>query len=130
MDGVVAGGNSLPYRLRSLLGKAVRIALPRVDRDRDRVGKRAPARDPPTGIGATGGLLGLPEDRLPSLHLREDELGAGKTGPIEHEIDRRSPPATDADGRLFDEVSLGRPGLLEAVAVNARGGRPRLARLQ
>jgi hypothetical protein len=72
----------------------------------------------------------LPEDRLASLHLRKDELGTGKTGPVEHEIDRRSPPATDKDGRLLDDLSLGWPGLLEAVAVDARGNRPQLVRLQ
>jgi hypothetical protein len=72
----------------------------------------------------------LPEDRLLSLYLREDELGAGKTGPIEHEIDRRSPPGTEQDGRPLDDLSLGRPRLPEAVAVDAGGRRPRLARLQ
>jgi len=62
------------------------------------VGERAAAGDPAARVGGPGGLLGLPEDRLASLHLREDELGAGKTRPIEHEIDRRSPPATEEDG--------------------------------
>jgi hypothetical protein len=72
----------------------------------------------------------LPEDRLPSLHLREDKLGPGKTGPIEHEIDRRGPLATEKDRRLLDDLSLGWPSLLEAVAVDAGGRGPRLARLQ
>jgi hypothetical protein len=74
--------------------------------------------------------LRLPEDRLASFHLREDELGAGKAGPIEHEIDRSSPSAAEEDGGLIDDLSLGWPGLLDAVAVDARGCRPRLACLQ
>src|SRR6266540_7129625 len=51
-------------------------------------------------------------------------------GPIEDEIDRRSPPATEQDGRLLDDLGLGGPRLLEAVAVDAGGRRPGLARLQ
>ncbi len=121
---------SSPASFALLLVEAVGVALARVDRDRDRACKRAPARDPAAGAGATGGLLRLPEDRLAALHLREDKLGAGKPGPIEHEIDRRSPPAAEQDRRLLDDLSLFGPRLLEAVAVDARGRRPRLARLQ
>jgi|SRR6266516_2900081 len=84
----------------------------------------------PPGLAPRGGLLGLPEDRLPAFHLREDELGAGKAGTVEHEIDRRSPPAAEQDRNLLDDLSLGWPRLLEEVAVDARGRRPRLARLQ
>ena len=84
----------------------------------------------PPGLAAPRGLLRLPEDRLASLHLREDKLGAGKTGPIEHEIDRRSPSATEQDAGLLDDLGLGWPRLLEAVAVDAGGRRPGLARLQ
>jgi hypothetical protein len=72
----------------------------------------------------------LPEGRLASLHLREHELGASKPGPVEHEIDRCSPPVAEQDGNLLDDLGLGGPGLLEAVAVDAGGQRPRLARLQ
>src|SRR6266511_5111821 len=74
--------------------------------------------------------LPISEDRLASLHLGEDELGAGKAGTIEHEIDRCSPPAAEQDRRLLDDLDVLGPGLLEAVAVGARGRRPRLARLQ
>jgi hypothetical protein len=38
-------------------------------------------------VGGTGDLLGLPEDRLASLDLREDELGAGLSGTVENEVD-------------------------------------------
>jgi hypothetical protein len=86
--------------------------------------------DPAAGVGGAGGLLRLPEDRLAAFHPREDELGAGKARTVEHEIDRRSPSATEQDGGLLDDLSLGWPGLLEAVAVHTRGRRPRLARLQ
>jgi hypothetical protein len=51
----------------------------------------------PPGLAAPSGLLRLPEDRLAALHLREDELGAGTAGTIEHEIDRRSPPPAEED---------------------------------
>jgi hypothetical protein len=58
------------------------------------------------------------------------ELGAGKAATIEHEIDRCSAPAAEQDGGFVDDLGRGRPGCLEAVAVDARGRRPRLARLQ
>jgi hypothetical protein len=108
----------------------VKRYVPRVDRDRDRVGEGAPARDAAAGVGGPRRLLRLPEDRLAPLHLREDELGAGKAGTIEHEIDRRSPPSAQDDRGLLDDLRVLGPGLLEAVAVDARGRGPRLARLQ
>jgi hypothetical protein len=113
-----------------LRGEAVRVALAGVDHDRDRTHQRLPAGDPAAGIGAAGGLLRLPEDRLAALHLREHELGAGKPGAIEQQVDRRAPPSAQPDRRLFDDLSLGWPAALEAVAVHARGRRPRLPRLQ
>jgi len=84
----------------------------------------------PPGLALRAGLLGLPEDRLAALHLREHELGAGKPGTIEQQVDRRSPPSALPDRRLFDDLSVGRPAALEAVAVDARGRGPRLPRLQ
>src|SRR5712691_1324011 len=130
LDCVVARGNGLPHRLGSLLAEAVRVALPRVDRDRDRVGEGAPAGYPAAGIGGPRGLLRLPEDRLASLHLRENDLGAGTPRSVKDEVDRRSAPTAEQDRRLLDDLRVLGPGLLEAVAVDARGRRPRLPRLQ
>jgi hypothetical protein len=89
------------------------------------IGERAPAGDPAAGVGGGGGLLRLPEDRLAPLHLREDELGAGQPGTIEHQIDRRSPPAAQNDRGFVDGFGALWPGVLEAVAVHTGGGRPR-----
>jgi hypothetical protein len=83
----------------------------------------------PPGLAARA-FLRLPEDRFPSLHLREHELGASTTGTIEHEIDRCSAPAAEQDGNLLDDLSLGGPDRLDAVAVDTGGRRPRLPRLQ
>jgi hypothetical protein len=81
------------------------------------------------GRGA-GGLLRLPEDRLPALCRGEDELRAREPPAIEAEIDRRPAPLAEQDRRLLDDLRLGRPRLLEAVAVNARSRRPRRPRFQ
>jgi hypothetical protein len=51
-------------------------------------------------------------------------------GPVEDEIDRRSTTAADKDDGLIDDVCLVRPRFFEAMAVDARGRRPRRARLQ
>jgi hypothetical protein len=113
-----------------LLGEAVGVALAGIDGNRGRTCECPSARDPATRVSATGGLLGLPEDRLAALHLREDELRAGKARTVEHEIDRRAAPATRDDRCLLDELGLFGPGPLEAVAVDTRGRRPRLACFQ
>ena len=122
--GVVAGGNGRPRRVRAVLGEAVGVALSGVDRDRHRLGEAAPARDPAAGVRGAGSLLRLPEDRLPPLHLREDELRARKPGTVEDKIDRRPAPAAGEDRRLLDDVCVLGPWLLEAVAVDARCRRP------
>ena len=64
------------------------------------------------------------------LHLGEDELRARLPGSVEDEIDRRPTSAADDDERLVEDVCVLRPGLFEAMAVDARGRRPRRARLQ
>src|SRR6266545_5296403 len=129
-DRVVAGGNGCPDRFYRLLSEAVGVALTSVDGDRDRLGEGASAGDPAAGVGGTGGLLRLPEDRLAPLDLRQDELGAGTPGTVENEVDRRPAPAAEQDRRLLDDLGILWPCLLEAVTVDARGRRPQLARLQ
>src|SRR6266540_31850 len=129
-DRVVAGGNGCPDRFYRLLSEAVGVALAGIDGDRDRLGEGASAGDPAARVGGAGGLLGLPEDRLVPLHLREDELGAGKPGTVEHEVDRGPAPSAEPNRRLLDDPGVLRPWLLEAVTVDARGRRPQLARLQ
>jgi hypothetical protein len=113
-----------------LLGEAVGVAFTGVDGDRDRTRKGLSARDPAAGVGGAGGLLRLPEDRLATLDLGKDELGAGKPGTVEHQVDRRSAPAAEPDRCLLDDFRILRPCLLEEVAVDARGRRPRLPRFQ
>jgi hypothetical protein len=108
-----------------LLCEAVGVALAAVDGDRGRAGERSPAGDAAARVGGAGGLLGLPEDRLAAAHLGEDELAAGKPRPLEHEIDRRPAPAAEPHRRLLEDLGVVRPGLLEAVAVDARRRRPR-----
>ncbi len=94
------------------------------------LGEGASAGDPAAGVGGTGGLLRLPEDRLAPLDLREDELGAGTPGTVEHQVDCRPAPTAEQHRRLLDDLGLLRPRLLEAVTVDTRGRRPQLARLQ
>jgi hypothetical protein len=72
----------------------------------------------------------LPEDRLASLHLRENDLGTGTPRSVKDEVDRRSAPTAEQDRLLLDDLGILRPCFLEAVAVDARGRRPRLPRLQ
>jgi hypothetical protein len=62
--------------------------------------------------------------------LGEDKLGARLPGPVENEIDRRPTSAADDDKRLVDDFCVFRPSFFEAVAVDARGRRPRRPRLQ
>src|SRR2546422_413449 len=81
-------------------------------------------------VGRACGLLRLPEDRLASLHLGEDELGTRKPRPVEQQIDRRSAPSAETDRCLLDDLGVLRPCVLKAVAVDARGGGQALARLQ
>jgi len=113
-----------------LLGEAVGVALARIDRDRRRFGKNASARDAAAGVRRSRGLLRLPEDRFPSFDLGEDELRARLPRPVEDEIDRRPTSAADEHWRLVDDLYVFWPGLFEAVAVDARGRRPRRPRLQ
>src|SRR5262249_61678151 len=69
-------------------------------------------------------------DRLAPFHLGEDELRARLPRPVEDEIDRRATSAADEHWRLVDDLCVFWPGLFEAVAVDARGRRPRRPRLQ
>ena len=130
VDGVVAGGNGRARGAGALVGEAVGVALAGIDRDRHRLDQGASARDAAAGVGGPRGLLRLPEDRLTSPHFGEDELGARLPGPIEDEIDRRPTTAADKDDGLIDDVCVVRPRFFEAMAVDARGRRPRRARLQ
>src|SRR6266545_6962118 len=122
-DRVVAGGNGCPDRFYRLLSEAVGVALAGIDGDRDRLGEGASAGDPAARVGGAGGLLGLPEDRLAPLDLREDELGAGTLGG--GRARGRSPPR--ADGRAAPaSARRSRP----PAAMAARSGDSRRARSQ
>jgi hypothetical protein len=89
-----------------LLGKSERIALAGVDGNRDRLGEAAPARDPAAGVRCARGLLRLPEDRFPPLHLRENKLRARLPRAVEDEIDRRSPAPAQQHRRLLDDLGI------------------------
>jgi hypothetical protein len=130
VDGVIAGGDGRAHGAGALVGETVGIALAGIDRDRDRLGEGAPARDAAAGVGGRGGLLRLPEDRLPPFDLGEDELRACLPGPVEDEIDRRPTTAADEGERLVDDLCMFGPWFFEAVAVDARGRRPGRPRLQ
>src|SRR5439155_18398851 len=66
----------------------------------------------------------------PPLHLGEDKLRACEPGTIEDEVDRRPAAPAEKHRRLLDDLRILRPSLFETVAVDARGRRPWLARLQ
>jgi hypothetical protein len=107
-----------------LVGEPVGVALARVDGDRYRLGEGASAWEAAAGVGGPGGFWVCQEDRFTSFDFGEDELGACLPGPIEEEIDRRPTSAADEDECLVDDVWVVRPRFFEAVAVDARGGRP------
>ncbi len=130
VDCVVASGDGLAHRGGALLGEAVGVALAGIDRDRDRLGEGASARDAAARVGGPGGLLRLPEDRFASFDLGEDELGARLPGPVEDEIDRWPTLAADERGSLVDDLCVFWPWFFEAVAVDACGRRPGRPRLQ
>jgi len=54
----------------------------------------------------------------------------GEPGTVEHQVDRRSASAAKQRRCLLDDLGALGPCLLEAVAVDAPGRRPSLARLQ
>src|SRR6266540_4559102 len=84
----------------------------------------------PPRVGGPRRLLGLPEDGRAAPDLGEHELGASKARPVEHQVDRRTPPTTGEDRDLLQYVGLLRPVLLERVAVDAGAPRPGVADLQ
>ena len=59
----------------------------------------------------------------------EDELRAILAGPVEHQVDGLPATLATADRNLLEQLGVLRP-LLERVAVDARGRRPALPRLQ
>jgi hypothetical protein len=130
VDCVVAGGDGRAHSAGALVAETVGVALAGIDRDRRRLGEGASARDAAAGVGGSRGFLRLPEDRFTSFDFGEDELGARLPGPVEDEIDRRPTSAADDDKRLVDDFCVFRPSSFEAVAVDARGRRPRRPRLQ
>src|SRR5262245_35666262 len=117
MDGVVAGCDRRALGAGPLVGEPVGVALAGVDGD-GYFGEGASARDASTGVGGPCGLLRLPEDRLSSFDLGEDELGACLPGPVEDEVDRRSASAADKDWRLVNDLCVFWPRFFETVAVD------------
>jgi hypothetical protein len=56
--------------------------------------------------------------------LGEDELGAGKPGPVEHQVDRRAPPAAEQRRRLLDDLRASSKRWQETRAVAATSRAP------
>src|SRR5262249_28732498 len=129
-DGVVASGDRGADGVGALGVEPVGVALAGIDGDRHGLGEGASAWDPTARVGSPRGLLRLPEDRLASFDLGEDELEACLSGPVEDEIGRGPATAADEHWRLVDDLGVLWPGLFETVAVDARGRRPGRPRLQ
>ena len=90
----------------------------------------AAAGDADPGPGLAGGARGLPEDPLAAaLDAGEHELGAVLARAVEHEIDRDAAALAGADRDLLDDLGVLGPAL-GAVAVDLRGPRPAVARLE
>ena len=100
----------------------------RIVRSRELGGAAAGDADP--GPGLAGGARGLPEDPLAAaLDAGEHELGAVLARAVEHEIDRDPAALAGADRDSLDDLGLLGP-LLGAVAVDLRGPRPAVTRLE
>ena len=76
-----------------------------------------------------GGAGGLPEDHLPAAGVGDDDLGAVLPPAVENEVDRGAPPHTGPHRHPLDDLGVARP-LLDAVAVDLAGARPRVLRLE
>ena len=131
-DAVVAGGERVAFGAGLLLGELVGVALAGVDEDREvRELGGAAAGDADPGPGLAGRARGLPEDPLAAaLDAGEHELGAVLARAVEHQVDRDAAALAGADRDLLDDLGLSRPAVLGAVAVDLRGPRPAVARLE
>ena len=115
-----------------LLGELVGVALAGVDEDREvrELGGTA-AGDADPGPGLAGGARGLPEDPLAAaLDAGEHELGAVLAWAVEHQVDRDPAALAGADRDPLDDLRIVGPAVLGAVAVDLRGPRPAVARLE
>ena len=117
---------------RLLLGELVGVALAGVDQDRELGepgGEAAGNADP--GPGLAGGARRLPEDPLAAtLDAGEHELGAVLARAVEHEVDRDTAALAGADRDALDDLGLLGASCFGAVAVDLRGPRPAVARLE
>lgn len=89
------------YRLRVLVGEAVRVALAAVDGDRDRAGKRSPPRDPPRGL-APRAVFCVCQKIASARRLPRAPSPRWKTN---WERDRRGRPVSGVGVALVDQPS-------------------------
>jgi hypothetical protein len=128
---VVAGGKRSTLGARLLVGELVGVALARIDEDGEvsELGG-ATSRHADPGPGLAGGARRLPEDPLATaLDAGEHELRAVLPRPVEHQVDRDPASLAGANRDALDDLRILGPAL-GAVAVDLRGPRPAVARLE
>jgi hypothetical protein len=131
LDGVVPCGQPTAVHPDRLLREAVGVPLVHVDEHRQLAQPlRAPAGRGHGRPGLLGRARGLPEDRLPPTpDPGEHELRPVLPPPVQHQVDRRSPPYAGAHGDPLDELGHLGPAL-RAVAVDLRRPGPRVTGLE
>jgi hypothetical protein len=126
-DAVVTGRQRPGHGAHLLAGEPVGVALMGVDHDLQLGDTRRPGGGcAHLGPGLAAGARRLPEHRLAAPRPRVDDLRAVLPSPVQHQIDRRAPPAARAHRRALHHVGMLRPlAGRHRIAVQGLGARPR-----